>query len=102
MLPVLGRPASEVETRLAKELQMDAARRVSKILLAGPPESGKSTFARHVRDMYGDGYDEEQWGELRAMVLANVLHCGKRLLEGRKEKFDDEEVSWVNPRLSLR
>lgn len=27
------------------------------------------------------------------MVLANVLHCARRLLEGRKEKFDDEEVN---------
>ncbi|GAQ86680.1 hypothetical protein KFL_003040070 [Klebsormidium nitens] len=92
MLPLFGRPASEVETRLAKELQAEAASRVSKLLLVGPPETGKSTFARVVREMYGSGFsEEEQAGELRAMVLANVLHCARRLLEGRKEKFDDEE-----------
>lgn len=93
MLPLFGRPASEVETRLAKELQAEAASRVSKLLLVGAPETGKSTFARVVREMYGSGFsEEEQAGELRAMVLANVLHCARRLLEGRKEKFDDEEV----------
>lgn len=53
--------------------------------LAGPGESGKSTFIKQMRIIHGKGYSPEELAAFRKLIHSNVVTAMQSLLEGAEE-----------------
>ena len=72
-----------------------------KLLLLGAGESGKSTFAKQMKILFMEGYNQKELAFHKDIVHSNVVH-GMRsiILEARKRGIDfaeENEVSGTNP-----
>ena len=61
-----------------------ALRRV-KILLLGAGETGKSTFAKQMRIIYGEDFDHEDLLEFRNVIYTNVFKAIQVLCDARRK-----------------
>ena len=77
------RRSKEIDRYLAKE-EKRVSREV-KILLLGSNGSGKSTFLKQMRILYGRGYSEEERLQLRPVVYDTILGGVKNLIYHRKQ-----------------
>lgn len=79
-----------------KEIFRDGLRamRQVKVLLLGAGETGKSTFAKQMRIIYGEDYDKHDLLEFRALIYTNVFKAIQVLVDAR-EKLD---IPWGNRR----
>ena len=59
--------------------------RVRPSTLAGPGESGKSTFIKQMRIIHGKGYSPEELAAFRKLIHSNVVTAMQSLLEGAEE-----------------
>lgn len=57
--------------------------------------SGKTTFLKQLRIVYGDGYTEKERREFKPIIYSNVRRAMIRILEAMDEiglTFDNEEL----------
>uniref|UniRef100_A0A8C9D8I7 G protein subunit alpha 15 n=1 Tax=Panthera leo TaxID=9689 RepID=A0A8C9D8I7_PANLE len=52
-----------------------------KLLLLGPGESGKSTFIKQMRIIYGAGYSEEERKGFRPLIYQNIFVSMQAMIE---------------------
>ena len=67
----IDRYLKEDKTRMSKEMW---------ILVLGANGSGKSTFVKQMRILYGDGYSEQDRLDLRPSIYATILNGMRRTL----------------------
>ena len=72
---------------LDKEIYRDSLRafRQVKILLLGAGETGKSTFAKQMRIIYGEDYDKQDLLEFRNVIYTNVFKAIQVLCDARRK-----------------
>lgn len=63
-----------------------------KVLLLGAGETGKSTFAKQMRIIYGEDYDKNDLLEFRAVIYTNVFRAIQVLCDARKKM----NIPWGN------
>ena len=87
-------PEARHSRDLDKELYLESLRalRQVKILLLGAGETGKSTFAKQMRIIYGEDYDKKDLLEFRNVIYTNVFKAIKVLCDAR-EKL---RIPWGN------
>eukprot|EP00761_Pharyngomonas_kirbyi_P009518 gb/GECH01009534.1/.p1 GENE.gb/GECH01009534.1/~~gb/GECH01009534.1/.p1 ORF type:complete len:356 (+),score=45.14 gb/GECH01009534.1/:1-1068(+) len=93
--------------RILKEYaQQDRA--VTKILLLGAGESGKSTVFKQVKIIHQDAYTPEECAKYKDIIISNVYLCMQQLLRAARrfqlleEITDDDERAFADQVLSLR
>lgn len=69
-----------------------------KVLLLGAGETGKSTFAKQMRIIYGEDYDERDLFEFRTLIYTNVLKAMQVLVDARRKLG----IAWGNKRNDSR
>ena len=78
-----ARAAAESRSRqIERQMQIDAEkeRRVTKILLLGAAESGKSTLFKQVKRSYGEGFSAVDRQSHVLIILANLLRAMRALI----------------------
>ncbi len=77
------REAAHESRRISRDLASDGAREkaVTKLLLLGAGDSGKSTIMKQVKLLHSDGFTREDLLGARPAVLQNVLASMRALLE---------------------
>lgn len=73
-----------IDKMLAKE--KGQIKRTVKILLLGAGESGKSTFLKQMKIIYGKEFDDEALVEFRNIIYGNIIK-GMRVLIDAREKL---------------
>lgn len=68
---------------------------VSKLLLLGAGESGKSTIFRQIKSLYGEGFTTEQRKSFRMVIDANIIQSMQTLI-----KYSDILDSQYNTKVS--
>ena len=78
-------PEARHSRDLDKEICVDRLRalRQVKILLLGAGETGKSTFAKQMRIIYGEDYDKKDLLEFRNVIYTNVFKAIQVLCDAR-------------------
>mgnify|MGYP002804053552 FL=1 len=78
-------PEARHSRDLDKEICIDRLRalRQVKILLLGAGETGKSTFAKQMRIIYGEDYDKKDLLEFRNVIYTNVFKAIQVLCDAR-------------------
>lgn len=73
--------------KIDKQLAQEKAqlRRQVKILLLGAGESGKSTFLKQMRIIYGKDFSAEDLNEFKPIVYSNILKGMKVLADARRK-----------------
>jgi len=80
----------EIERRYAKDqADRDA---VSRLLLLGPGESGKSTIFKQVSKLYGEGFPESERKRMDHIVFNN-LYLGFKILIQQSRKIESRDAS---------
>ena len=82
--------STNIDERLKEEYKK--SRIEVKLLLLGPGESGKSTIAKQMRIIHGDGYSHRECKEYKQIVHSNTFECFLsviRAMENLEIKFDD-------------
>lgn len=79
-----------------KEIFRDGVRamRQMRVLLLGAGETGKTTFVKQMRIIYGEDYDKQDLLEFRAIIYTNVFRAIQVLVDARKKL----EIAWGNPK----
>jgi len=82
--------------KIDKQLAQEKAqlRRQVKILLLGAGESGKSTFLKQMRIIYGKDFSAEDLNEFKPIVYSNILKGMKVLADARRKL----RIDWDDPR----
>jgi len=70
--------SKQVDEALGKE--KEEKKWISKILLLGAGESGKSTFFKQMRVKYGEGFSRENLKAMRGVIHANVIKNIKTMI----------------------
>ncbi len=87
-------PEARHSRNLDKEIYLDSLRslRQVKILLLGAGETGKSTFAKQMRIIYGEDYDKKDLLEFRDVIYTNVFRAIQVLCDARQKL----RIPWGN------
>jgi hypothetical protein len=87
-------PEARHSRDLDKEIYVDSLRalRQIKILLLGAGETGKSTFAKQMRIIYGEDYDKKDLLEFRDVIYTNVFKAIQVLCDARRKL----RIPWGN------
>ena len=70
--------SKEIERQM--EVDAEKERRVTKLLLLGPAEAGKSTLFKQVKKLYGDGFNAIDRQSHSVIILANLLRAMRALI----------------------
>jgi hypothetical protein len=69
--------------------QLTSARRQVKVLFVGPPGSGKSTFLKQLKLLYGQAWNADELLSLKPAVFANIVQNMRLLLKyAQRNGFD--------------
>ncbi|XP_052467293.1 guanine nucleotide-binding protein subunit alpha-13 isoform X3 [Carassius gibelio] len=85
------RKSKEIDKSLEQEKTF--VKKLVKILLLGAGESGKSTFLKQMRIIYGQDFDQRAKEEYRDTIYSNVIK-GVRVLVDAREKL---HIPWGDP-----
>ena len=91
-------PEEPRELVLEKELKID--RRIEKILLLGPQNTGKSTIFKQLRAIYGQGITERDLMNQRDNVYSQAIEQMQYLLSELKELMEEDEEKYNDLKLS--
>jgi len=108
----------KLDKKLKEEGSVD--KRIIKLLLLGPGESGKSTIYKQMRLLYLDGFSDDMRASLKQAIVSNLLdgtkaildHCGelgsskakdaaKTVLEFSKSEQNGERISFLDGDVSI-
>ena len=67
------REAKLCSAKIDRELQLSASEDIVKLLLLGAGESGKSTFVKQMKIIYGDGYSTDELNSFTSIIHGNLL-----------------------------
>jgi GTPase SAR1 family protein len=71
--------SKDLENQMNQERMAD--NKISKLLLLGAGESGKSTLFKQMIALYGLGFPEEERMTFKPIIAANIIQCIKTLVE---------------------
>lgn len=83
----MGCTASTEQDSKSREIQREldksnaSSNKISKLLLLGAGESGKSTFFRQLRICHGDVYSRDDLLAFKPVVFSNTLQCMRKVIE---------------------
>lgn len=69
-----------INTDLEKERERLKQSPISKILLLGPGDSGKSTVLKQMKILHGDGFSDKDRRECKPKMMENVVKSAKLLV----------------------
>jgi len=84
--------AKQISDQIDKELKKDKQNDI-KLLLLGTGESGKSTFVKQMKILYGQGFSEEERKEYKLDIIQNIVGGIQTLITG----MDTLNISYENP-----
>ena len=90
-----GKDARRLSGRIDKELLADAkeVENIVKLLLLGAGESGKSTFAKQMKIIHGDGYNTDELNSFTTIIHHNLLTSMVQVIKA----MDKLNISLQNP-----
>ena len=90
-----GKDARRLSGRIDKELLADAkeVENIVKLLLLGAGESGKSTFAKQMKIIHGDGYSTDELNSFTSIIHDNMLTSMVQVIKA----MDKLNISFHNP-----
>nr|AHB52757.1 heterotrimeric G-protein alpha subunit [Chara braunii] len=86
---------SEIDKQIKRAERDD--KQITKILLLGAGESGKSTIFKQIKVLFQRGFSDEERSDFKKIVHVNVYQSIKVLLDGRQDFFESDS----NPVYSL-
>lgn len=82
----------QISDQIDKELKKDKQNDI-KLLLLGTGESGKSTFVKQMKILYGQGFSEEERKEYKLDIIQNVVEGIQTLIRG----MESLKIEYENP-----
>ncbi|KAJ3380808.1 Guanine nucleotide-binding protein G(o) subunit alpha [Lobulomyces angularis] len=85
--------SNQIDEQIRKE--SNAKEKISKLLLLGPGDSGKSTFNKQMRILYGEKFTEAEKEHYKKSIYENIIKTIQDIITGLENTgfiFEDEKL----------